>query len=81
MPKPLEDAMHWVIDTNRKNKMIKENRPQAKSSTKRKAEGDPHVMQAKESKRPMYQDTAETPECTFCSKKHFGGAQNCAYLK
>ena len=81
MPKTLEDAMHWVIDTNRTNKMIKENRPQAKSSIKRKAEGDSHVMQAKESKRPMYQDTAETPECTFCSKKHFGGAQNCAYLK
>jgi len=77
MPTTLEGAQFWVIEANRRNEAINKNRP---TSQKRKAETD--RVQVAASNTKIYEAKADPPpECTFCKKKHLGGAQECAYLK
>ena len=79
MPTTLEDAMFWVIETNRTNKAIKDNGPQS-AGAKRKVPGDGEKVhhQAESSNKTSRENYVE---CTFCKKKHAGGAQECVYLK
>ena len=80
MPTTLEAAMFWVIETNRTNKAIKDNAPRAGDKRKVSDTTTPSVHHQQvdnntESLRESF------PECTFCKKKHQGGAQECAFLK
>jgi hypothetical protein len=86
MPKTLETAQFWVIEANRRNQSIQDNRP---GNQKRKAQD----QQLEQLKQVLTADhTTDTtanpegtttlyPECFFCKKNHLGGAQECVYLK
>jgi hypothetical protein len=75
MPTTLEAAQFWVIEANRRNQTIQDNRPG--NRTKRKAEDPPARVHAADTATL----SSDYPECAFCKKKHLGGAQECAYLK
>lgn len=76
MPTNLEDAQFWVIDANRRNKLIRDNRP---GNAKRKAE--PERVHVTDAAAPKAKSSDSYPECSFCKKNHLGGAQECAFLK
>lgn len=75
MPTTLESAQFWVIEANRRNRDIKNNRPGAQGA-KRKIEDDHRVLISDTTPK-----VDQHPECIFCKKKHLGGAQDCMYLK
>jgi hypothetical protein len=80
MPKTLEQAQFWVIEANRRNQSIRDNRPA--NHNKRKSDdlstGERRVQSADIG---VPAPTSDYPECAFCKKHHLGGAQECAYLK
>ena len=78
MPFTLEAAQFWVIEANRRNKSIKDNRP---GKLKRKGDDPFQLDSVLTVDSSGGREPNSFPECIFCKKNHLGGAQECAYLK
>ena len=76
-PKSVVEASYWVATTLQRNKLIRMNRPTlAAGQRKDKASVVNHVMDERIGK-----GDGTFPVCSFCKKKHIGGAQECTRLK